>query len=236
MLYLLMACQNDLWSIIKWLTISKVPTNKAFIKGAWSESCYEIKLVFHNTNVSNYLSVHPRFCSTFMQWLRLDKRIQTGFWVAGPLIDSQLLCRQLRDRRLSPLTGRSQTLYIRDCCWQERFVQPDLDGRIPYRRDISFPPLCPAASPPTGWLWTGRRVSARHRESTGRSAIFTDHEGNVGHSAAAALAQDLCAAQIRLQTTRCLGYFPANAKKSSEKDAALSLQSFQGDTHPEESI
>lgn len=220
MLYLLMACQNDLWSIIKWLPISKVPANKAFMKAAWSESCYEIKL-FHNKNVLDYLSTHPHFCS---------KRIQRGFWVA--LIDSQLLCRQLRDRRLSPLTGRSQKLYIRGCCWQECSVQPDLDGRIPYRTDISFPPLCLAASPPTGWLWTGRHVSAWHRESTGGSAFFTDHEGNVGHRAPAALAQDLCAAQILLQTTRCVGHFPANAKFWK----GWSVQSSEGEAHPEESI
>lgn len=79
------------------------------------------------------------------------------------LIDSRLLCRQPPGRRLSPVTGRSPTLYIRDCCWQGCSEQPDLDGHIPYRRGISFPPLCPAASPPTGWLWTDRRASAKEK-------------------------------------------------------------------------
>lgn len=93
------------------------------------------------------------------------------------LIDSQLLCRQPQDRRRSPLTGRSQTLYIRDCCWQGCFARPDLDGHIPYRRDISFPLLCPAASRPTGWLWIDHRVSARHRETkSGQPSSLTMRE------------------------------------------------------------
>lgn len=69
--------------------------------------------------------------------------------------------------------------------------------------------------------------------------MFTDHEGNVGHGAAAAIAQDLWylwAAQILLQSACCLGHFPANAQKSSEKDAALSFLRLEGDTYPEESI
>lgn len=63
-------------------------------------------------------------------------------------------------------------------------------------------------------------VFLRSTEKTGRSAMFTDHEGNLGHGAEAAIAQDLWylrAAQILLQSACCLGHFPANAKKSSEK-------------------
>lgn len=170
-----------------------------------------------------------------MTWLI----IQTGLCAASTLIDSQLLCRQPRDRHPSPLRGRSQTLYIRDCCWQGCFVRPDLDGRIPYQKDISFLLLCPAASPLTGWLWTGRHVSVRHRtQNTGRPAIFTHQEGNVGHSSIATTAQDLwyCAAQILLQTACSLGHFPANTKKNPKKNGALSFLCFRGDTHPEESI
>lgn len=116
-----------------------------------------------------------------------ELRHVSGWREQAFLIDSQLLCRQPRDRRLSPLTGRSQTLYIRDCCWRGCFAQPDLDGRIPCRKGISFPLLCPAAFPPTGWLWTDHHVSEMAQRNTGRSAIFTDHEGNVGHSTAATL-------------------------------------------------
>lgn len=71
-LFLLMACQNYICSISKWLTISKVATNKPFIKGACSEGCYEINLVFHNKNGADYLSVQPHYCSIFMQQRWLD--------------------------------------------------------------------------------------------------------------------------------------------------------------------
>lgn len=105
----------------------------------------------------------------------------SGWGERAFLIDSQLLCRQPLDRRLSPLTGQSQTLYIQDCCWRGCFAQPGLDGHIPCRRGISFPLLCPAASPPTGWLWTDHRVSGMAQKNRGRSTFLTDHEGNVGH-------------------------------------------------------
>lgn len=124
-------------------------------------------------------------CNLISKFRHVSGRREHAF-----LIDSQLLCRQPRDRRLSPLTGRNQTLYIQDCCWRGCFAQPDLDGRIPCRRGISFPLLCPAASPPTGWLWTDHHVSGMAQKNRGRSAILTDHEGNVGHSTAAALSQD----------------------------------------------
>lgn len=102
-----------------------------------------------------------------LAWFECSERelreSRQGKQYGAGLIDSPLLCRQPRDRHRSLLTGRSQTLYIRDCCWQVRFVQPDLDGHTPCRRDISSLLLCPAASPLTGSLWTDHRVSVHNR-------------------------------------------------------------------------
>lgn len=84
-----------------------------------------------------------------------------------------------------------------------------------------------------------RGTEGEKKKKPGGSAMFTDHEGNVGHGAAAAIAQDLwclCAAQILLQSARCLGHFPANAQKVRKKDAALNLLCLEGDTYPEESV
>lgn len=148
------------------------------------------------------------------------------------LIDLRLLCRRPRDRPRSPLTGRSPTLYIQDCCWQGCSVQPDLDGRSPYLRDISFLPQCPAASPPTGWLWTDHRASVGN---TGRSAIFTDRRGNVGRSTAAAPVQDLWdlwGASIPPQTPGSLG----RSSTENLQEMLLWVCALPGDTHSEESI
>lgn len=105
------------------------------------------------------------YCFIFMHWLWFDYLVQTWLCAVRALIDSQLLCRQPLDHRLSPLTGRSQTLCIRDCCWQGCSVPPNPDERIPYQRDISFPLLYLEASPPAGWLWTVHHVSTWHKDT-----------------------------------------------------------------------
>lgn len=117
--------------------------------------------------------------------------LNRGGMVGSMWTDLQLLCRQPRDRRPSPLTGQNQTLYKQGCCWWGCFVQPDLDGHIPCLRGTSSPLLCPGAYQPAGWLWTGYRVSATEAEYKGRSASSTDHKTNAGQSTAATLAQDL---------------------------------------------
>ncbi len=92
-------------------------------------------------------------------WERRGLPRQVG-WDSG-LIDSPSLCRQLRDHRQSLWTGRSRTLYIRDCCWQGCFAPPDRDGRSPCLRGISCRPRCRAAFPPAELLWTAHHVSVQ---------------------------------------------------------------------------
>jgi len=138
--------------------------HKPFTKrGKRHISCFEnvTKMVQTTWPCTSAPALFP--CTDLIRGFRQRERER-----ASALIDSQLLCRQPQDRRRSPSTGRSRTLCIQDCCWQGCSWQPDLGGRIPCRRGIAFPPRCPAASPPTGWLWTDHRVSARGRGGGGQ--------------------------------------------------------------------
>lgn len=110
---------------------------------------------------------------------------------------SQLLYRQPPDRRRWLSTGQSPILYTQGCCWRVRSVQPDLDGRIPCRRDTSFLLQCPAAFPPTGWLWTDHHVSEKKKK---KSDILA--EGSEGHKSGAAPTRDFFFFFSDVQTLR----------------------------------
>lgn len=118
---------------------------------------------------SSCFSMQQNCKFVYLRHLWLDQRIH--YSSGSPILtDSQLLCRQPLDHRLSPSTGQSQTLYIQGCYWWGCFAQQDRDGHIPCQRGISSQLRCHAACQQAGWLWTGHRGSVWQRQNTGRSA------------------------------------------------------------------